>query len=203
VSWFEDVARRNFEICLIPTFADRPVCCLQIGAYTGDASLWLSDNILTNPDSVLVDVDTWQGSDEPDLQGTDWRAVEALYDARTLGARESGKIVKYKGSSDSYFRGNEHSFDFIYIDGGHSAHQVLKDAVAGYECLKPEGVIAFDDYLWTSSLGPLHQPGMAVDAFSAIYADRVDLLHQGYQCWFRKHPEPMPGSATSSASARP
>ena len=188
MTWFEDVARRNFDICLIPTFAGRSVRCLQIGVYTGDASLWLWDNLLRNSNALLVDVDTWQGSDEPDPQATDWRAVEALYDARTLGARESGKIVKYKGSSDSFFKGNDQSFDFIYIDGDHSAHQVLKDAVAGYECLNPGGVIAFDDYLWTSSLGPLHQPAMAVDAFRAIYADRVDMLHQGYQCWFRKRP---------------
>ncbi|MFM7599201.1 MAG: class I SAM-dependent methyltransferase [Actinomycetota bacterium] len=187
MNWFEDVARRNFEICLIPTFAHRSVRCLQIGVYAGDASLWLLDHVLGNSDSVLVDVDHWLGSDEPDLNETDWRAVEALYDARTLASRESGTIVKYKGSSDSFFKSNEESFDFIYIDGDHSAHQVLKDAVAGYECLNSGGIIAFDDYLWTSSLGPLHQPAMAVDAFGAIYAGKVELLHQGYQCWFRRH----------------
>lgn len=71
------------------------------------------------------------------------------------------------------------------------------ETAAGYECLNPEGVIAFDDYLWTSSLGPLHQPARGLDAFTTIYADRVDLLHQGYQCWFRKRPQPMPGTPTS------
>ena len=43
---------------------DREVHCLQIGAYTGDATEWLLQNVLTHPNSTLTDVDTWEGSDE-------------------------------------------------------------------------------------------------------------------------------------------
>ncbi len=40
------------------------------------------------------------------------------------------------------------SYDFIYIDGGHGATDVLEDAVLSFRLAKPGAVIAFDDYLW-------------------------------------------------------
>lgn len=187
VNWFEDVGRRNFHKYLLPSFANKSISCLQIGVYTGNASMWLFDNLLNNSDSVLVDVDMWESSDEPIYHEMNWPAVEGLYDSRTQVARESKKIIKYKGTSDSFFKNNDQTYDFIYIDGDHSAYQVLKDAVAAYECLNPNGILAFDDYLWTSSLGPLNEPGMAIDAVSKIYEGKLNLLHQKYQCWYRKH----------------
>lgn len=189
VNWFENDGQKNFYTHLLPNFADKSISCLQIGAYTGDASVWLYNNLLSNSNSVLVDVDTWEGSDEPVHHEMNWLTVEALYDAKTYVARESKKIIKYKGTSDSFFKNNIQTYDFIYVDGDHTAYQVLKDAVSAYECLKPNGIIAFDDYLWTANLGPLNEPRMAIDAFSNVYRDKLDLLLQDYQCWYKKHKE--------------
>lgn len=185
VNWFMTDGQNNFAAHLY-SFADKPVRCLQIGAYTGDASVWLYHNILKNSESVLVDVDTWEGSEEPVHYEMNWHTVESLYDIKTAAGRLDRKIVKYKGTSDSFFKNNREVYDFIYIDGDHTAYGVLKDAVAAYECLAVNGIIAFDDYQWSAGLGAIKEPKMAIDAFSIIYADKVEEILIGYQRWFKK-----------------
>jgi predicted O-methyltransferase YrrM len=184
--WFANDGQPNFEQVLIPAFINKPARFLQIGAYTGDASVWLYDNLLKDSDSVLVDVDTWEGSEEPVHYKMNWHTVESLYDNKVALAKANRKIVKYKGTSDSFFKNNREMYDFIYIDGDHTAYGVLKDAVSAYECLNVGGILAFDDYQWSAGLGAIKEPKMAIDAFSTVYADKVQEILNGYQRWFRK-----------------
>lgn len=186
VNWFQNDGQNNFYTHLFHTFAGKPTRYLQIGAYTGDASVWLYENLLKTSDSVLVDVDTWEGSEEPVHYEMNWHTVEALYDTKTLDGRQARKIVKYKGTSDSFFANNRENYDFIYIDGDHTSYGVIKDAVAAYECLNIGGIIAFDDYEWSAGLGVLNEPKLAIDAFWNIYQGRLELILRDYQCWFRK-----------------
>jgi predicted O-methyltransferase YrrM len=171
---------------VLRSFNGKSIRCLQIGAYTGDASVWIYDNLLKESDSILVDVDTWEGSDEPAHHEMNWSTVENLYDIKTKEGQEKRKIIKYKGTSDSFFKNNRQMYDFIYVDGDHTAYGVIKDAISSYECLNVGGVIAFDDYQWSAGLGPLKEPKMAIDAFSSIYRDRLQLVLKDYQCWYRK-----------------
>jgi predicted O-methyltransferase YrrM len=185
-NWFQENGYKNFETFLLDLTNRGPIRCLQIGAYTGDASVWLYNNILKSSDSVLIDVDTWEGSEEPVHHKMNWSTVENLYNLKTKQGQEERKIVKYKGTSDNFFKNNREMYDFIYVDGDHTAYGVLKDAVAAYECLNIGGIIAFDDYQWSAGLGPLKEPKMAIDAFGSIYRDRLELVLQDYQCWYRK-----------------
>jgi len=184
-NWFANDGLQNFED-LILQYKDKPVRLLQIGAYTGDASVWLLHNVLTHEESVLVDVDTWEGSNEPSHHEMQWNAVETQYDHKTQHGRSNRKILKFKGTSDWFFKNNLEQYDFIYVDGDHTAYGVLKDAVAAFECLKVDGIIGFDDYQWSAGLGPLTEPRLAIDAFSIIYSDRIETLVDGYQRWYRK-----------------
>jgi len=165
-NWFANDGQKNFYMHLLRSFAGKPIRCLQIGAYTGDASVWIYDNLLKN--------------------SMNWSTVESLYDSKTKEGQDLKKIFKYKGTSDSFFKNNRQMYDFIYVDGDHTAYGVLKDAVASYECLNVGGIIAFDDYQWSAGLGPLKEPKMAIDAFGSIYRDRLELVLQDYQCWYRK-----------------
>ena len=185
-NWFQNDGLKNFEAHL-QEVANRPCRLLQIGAYTGDASIWLNDNVLrSSANSVLVDVDTWEGSDEPVHHRMNWTTIEALYDAKTSAARADRKIVKYKGTSDEFFKNNREMYDFIYIDGDHTSYGVIKDAVSAYECLNVGGIVAFDDYLWSGAENPEDCPRMAIDSFLAIYAKKVKVLSSGYQLWVEK-----------------
>lgn len=185
-NWFQNDGLQNFETQL-QHLADKPCRLLQIGAYTGDASVWLYNNILYYyTDSVLVDVDTWEGSDEPVHHGMNWGTVEQIYDSKVAAAKENLQIVKYKGTSDSFFRNNVEWYDFIYIDGDHTAYGVIKDAVSAFECLKPGGIMAFDDYLWSAGLGITKEPKVAIDSFYQIYSDKIEVLVNDYQFWIKK-----------------
>jgi predicted O-methyltransferase YrrM len=129
----------NFERHL-SQFKDKPFAFLQIGVFTGDASVWILKHVLTHPEATLVDVDTWEGSEEhSDL---DFNFVEAEYDIRIKDRR----IQKVKTTSDKFFQTNTQMFDFIYIDGDHTEDQVFRDGANALEFLKEGGIIAFDDY---------------------------------------------------------
>ena len=185
-NWFANDGQKNFENVLLKFFQKGSFRFLQIGAYKGDASNWLYKNLLHGSDSVLVDVDTWEGSDEPAHKDMNWSTVESLYDAQTSEGRASRKILKVKTTSDYFFKNNRELYDFIYIDGDHTAYGVIKDAVNAFECLKLGGIIAFDDYDWRGGTGPADRPRMAIDAFLEIYKDKIEVTIKQYQCWIRK-----------------
>ena len=186
-NWFESDGRKNFADFLITEeFAGSKVRCLQIGAYSGDASVWLATNVLKQEGSVLVDVDTWEGSDEPSHHGMNWSSVEQTYDAKTFVHRSNRKIIKFKGTSDWFFKNNVETYDFIYVDGDHTAYGVLKDAISSYECLNVGGIIAFDDYQWSAGLGQLKEPKIGINSFLSVFGDRIEVLLLDYQCWVRK-----------------
>ena len=185
-NWFANDAESNFKNILLSRFKDKSARFLQIGSYTGDASVWLYHNLLRSSESVLIDVDTWEGSEEVAHYSMNWATVESVYDFKTSEARNNRKIIKYKGTSDGFFRNNREKYDFIYIDGDHTAYGVIKDAVSAYECLNIGGILAFDDYQWNGSPDPADRPEMAIRSFLEIYRKRVKIVVSGYQLWFEK-----------------
>jgi predicted O-methyltransferase YrrM len=189
-NWFAMYADRYFAQHLAE-YAGRPgLRFLQIGAYTGDATTWLFEHVLTAPDAVLTDVDTWRGSDEDLHDPMDFAEVERIYDARTAPMRAAGRLVKFKGTSKAFFDSHPDArFDFVYIDGDHTAFGVLNDAVRAYPLLRVGGLIGFDDYLWESGRGRLAEPAPAIDAIADLYSGRLERLDDvvdGREVWFRK-----------------
>jgi predicted O-methyltransferase YrrM len=185
-NWFVQNGVENF-VNHLTDYKDKPTRMLQIGAYTGDASLWLWDNILIhNPASVLIDVDTWQGSDEPSHHEMNWNTIEKIYDVKTQEGQLKRKIIKVKSTSDWFFKNNLEKYDFIYVDGDHTSYGVLKDAINAFECLNVGGILAFDDYRWSAGLGILKEPKLAIDAFSVVNSDKIETIVDGYQRWYKR-----------------
>ena len=183
-NWFKQTAEDNFKTQLTPLAGKFNLRFLQIGAYTGDATVWLVDNILTQANSVLEDVDIWTGSDEDEHKAMDWADIERVYDSR-IAFRPN--VIKYKMDSREYLRSvEEPTFDFIYIDGDHTAEGVLQDAVLAWRLLKAGGIIAFDDYLWEDPRGIEYQPGWSIDTFVGIVKDDSEVLVSNSQVWLKK-----------------
>jgi predicted O-methyltransferase YrrM len=153
---------------------------LQIGAYCGDASVWMLDNVLTDPSSWLVDVDTWKGSQEEEHGLIDFEEVENFYLHRTNGRN----VGRCKMTSDEYFDLKPTPFDFIYVDGAHTSEQVLRDAVNADRYLKVGGLLAFDDYQWGRGYRDIPQP--SIDAFARCFENRYEVLEADLQVWMRK-----------------
>ena len=187
-NWFRLYAEGYFRD-LLQEFKDKPnLAFLQIGACTGDASVWLANNILTDKSSILIDVDTWQGSDEEVHHNMDFSDVERVYDHRTMTMEN---VIKVKMTSTEFLitSDDKEYYDFIYIDGDHTADAVFKDASLSWRALKPGGIMAFDDYEWEPQL-PMHlRPQPAIDLFLTLMKDHIDLIRTGPQIWIRKRLE--------------
>ena len=183
-NWFiESKAQENFHFFL-EGMKGAPIKALQIGAFTGDASRWLLNNILTNPSARLVDVDTWEGSDEEVHDGFDWINVEKTYKDKIESFGE--QVIQFKMTSEEFFEKNTETFDFIYIDGAHDALSVFNDGISAWEVLNEGGVIAFDDYTWDSGKGDFFNPRDGIDGVYLTYQDNILILDAGSQVWFQK-----------------
>ena len=179
-TWF-DIARSEFEKFLLPLrFDDLKI--LQIGAFRGDASKWMLDELLKSTSSILYDVDTWEGSAEhPDLNEK-YSEIEMSYDRNISGFKN---VMKNKMTSDAFFEINEIDFDFIYIDGDHHRDQVATDAENALKVCRTGGIIAFDDYGWDIMDGSENRPKDAIDNFLRKHGNQIEILHKHYQVWVR------------------
>jgi predicted O-methyltransferase YrrM len=185
-NWFAPYAMPLFEKYLMP-LAEKPgLRFLQVGAFTGDATLWMLNNVLTADGSTLVDVDTWTGSDEPEHDRFNWSDVSRVYLSRTDDYRRYGRLLVHVGSSESYFKSTSERFDFIYIDGAHDRKTVFHDGLNALKFLRPGGLLAFDDLQWRSGKGPEYEPYEAIQALSLGHLDELEILELSAQAWFRK-----------------
>ncbi len=191
-NWFLVTADKYFIKHLLP-LAENPLKCLQLGAYTGDATEWLFENVLIHPESTLIDVDTWEGSNENLHRAMDWTSVEEVYTTRHQHLIDSGKLKKYKGTTDDFFQSpdGQQRFDFIYVDADHEAASVLKDGLNAMYRLNPGGILAFDDYTWSSGKGLWADPKPAVDAILNCYPHKTTILDIGAQVWLRVDTPPQ------------
>ena len=182
-NWFVG-QQYNFEAQLSHLKGKPNLKFLQIGAYTGDASVWLCENILRNPTSTLIDVDTWSGSDESEHNHINFEQVYAHYKIRV---NVYNKVIVLRMTSDQYFAGDiSADFDFIYIDGDHTAEQVARDANSAWLLLKSKGILAFDDYGWGKDLPPHTTPKPAIDEFLQAHVGEYTQLVDSYQVWIQK-----------------
>jgi predicted O-methyltransferase YrrM len=190
-NWFQrGRADVYFNRNLLP-YTGQYMKCLQLGAYTGDATEWMFDNVLSHPESTLLDVDTWAGSDEPEHKNLDWKSVEDRYLERHQKHIDSGKLSRYKGMTDEFFASPEgqQTFDFIYVDADHQAASVLKDGLNSFYRLNIGGFLVFDDYMWTQGKGLWADPKPAVNAILECFSNKITVLDSGLQVWLKKTAE--------------
>ncbi len=186
-NWFAVTAQGNFEQFLTPLAGKDDLKFLQLGVFTGDASVWIVENIFTGICCWLIDVDTWQGSDEPDHEPMDFTDVLKVYLL---------KVEKYKDVIETYRTTTtwhlssvrrEPSYDFIYIDADHTTVGVILDAELAWPQLKSGGIMAFDDYTWQHASGdPRLAPQVGIDLFLHRHQSDYELLAKNNQVWIRK-----------------
>lgn len=186
-NWFNVTGKPNFEQFLLP-LADRQdrLCFLQLGAYTGDASVWMAQNVLDDTD-FLMDVDTWQGSDEVAHEDMDFADVRKTYLSKVTSYKA---IESYVGTTIDFLTEfqDRNCYDFIYIDADHTTVGALVDAELSWYKLKHGGIMAFDDYTWQHhTRDPRLAPQVGIDLFLHRHQGTYDLLAKNSQVWIRKH----------------
>jgi len=185
-NWFAN-SQSNFSIATISNLdITGPLQCLQIGVFTGDASEWIARHLLLHPNSSLDDVDTWEGSDEEAHHAMDFTSVEDYYQDRMRKYIIDGSVVPHKTTSRKFFTSCTKEYDFIYIDGNHTALAVLNDAIDADRHLKVGGILAFDDYQWSAGKDRLDDPKPAIDCFLDIYGPYYNVIIKNWQVWLIK-----------------
>lgn len=165
---------------------------LEIGCFEGRATNYMLDNILTGENSTIDVVDTFNGSQNE--TGMNWDnnyQFTELYNAFTNNiSKHKHKVNIHQGLSGDILKTNfkPNTFDFIYIDGSHTAYDVLQDAILCHNLLKSGGIVIFDDFLWKdpNNLDPANSPELGIICFSNAYEPFYDCIFQGYQIGFIK-----------------
>jgi Methyltransferase domain len=178
--------RGHWDVLLADLVGQPGLRFLEVGCFEGMATLWLLENVLTGPGSVIVVVDTFQGSLEHGPMGVDTDDLEARFRGNVHRHRE--RVEVHVGESCHQLRHLSGGFDFIYLDGSHRAPDVLTDSVLAWDLLKPGGLLCWDDYAWGREplLHQLDRPEVAVDAFLACYRGELEEVYRGYQVVVQK-----------------
>jgi predicted O-methyltransferase YrrM len=183
-NWFKQTAQPNFEQFLRPMSGQPHLRFLQLGAFTGDASVWMLENL---NDIELVDVDTWQGSKEEAHEKINF---DEVYDIYLNKVEPFDNVGHFRTTTQEFLisqRNRLYDFDFIYVDADHTTVGVLLDAELSWPLLKSGGIMAFDDYTWGDHY-PMHQrPKPGIDLFLLRHSGEYDVLAVNLQYWIRKH----------------
>jgi len=171
VNYFDNKNKNKNEIIEI----------LEIGSWEGRSSCFFLNYF---EKSVLTCVDTWEGSDEnfyndyPDLN-----KVESNFDKNVFEFKN--RVTKYKLKSKAFFNSNKKMFDFIYIDGSHFYDDVLNDANDGFNVLKRNSYILFDDYNWNfykHGKNPIN----AINLFLNLNKEKIKIIYISAQVLIQK-----------------
>lgn len=185
-NWFAQSAQYNFDVLLQRFIGEDNLHFLQLGAYTGDASVWMAENILTGSNCMLMDVDTWQGSKELAHEEMDFNDVRKTYLSKVI---PFPVIESYTGTTIDFLTEfyDRNCYDFIYIDADHTTVGVLVDAELSWLKLKSGGLMAFDDYTWHHhTMDPRLEPKVGIDLFLHRHTGEYELLAVNDQVWIRK-----------------
>ena len=184
-NWFNYTAKDNFEKFLIPLAGQDNLYFLQLGAFTGDASLWMAEHILTGKHNLLMDVDTWIGSDEEQHHEMDFNDVRKVYLDKVTPYKVIESFIGTTVDFLTQYR-DKNVIDFIYIDADHTTVGVLMDAELSFPLLKSGGIMAFDDYTWGAEMSPELTPTLGIDLFLARHEGEYETLVINSQVWIKK-----------------
>lgn len=167
---------------------------LEIGSFEGRSTCWILKNFL-QPDGTIICVDTFEGS--PEHQPEHLSSLEARWKHNTGLSVGKNQICKpYKNTSYNALAQlitEKARFDFIYVDGGHTASEVLTDACMSWDLLNVGGIMLFDDYQWPAPreepnppLRDTQKPKLAINFFVHAYSEKLEVIFSNYQFAVKK-----------------
>jgi predicted O-methyltransferase YrrM len=155
---------------------------MEIGTFKGESAEFMLEFIFNHPTSEYVCVDPFTGNVEHAVGNVDCSTLESE-SREKLSRFNQCRIIKGYSSdviSGMLSPGGERgTYDFIYVDGGHDAMNVLRDSVLSFDLLKPGGILIWDDYLWDVFPNPIDCPKMAIDTFLACYSKHYKMIQSG------------------------
>jgi predicted O-methyltransferase YrrM len=177
----------NFQHCM--NLLPKKDSFLEIGCFEGRATVWMLENGL-NADGSITCIDTFEGSEEHAKRNMDLSSMRRTFDSNVSEVLKDTQNINVIQDTSyyglAYCIARDDKFDFIYVDGSHTAPDVMTDACMALGMLKPGGIMLFDDYLWKDMEGELHRPKIAVDLFTHLFSEQCEMVLLGYQLAVRK-----------------
>lgn len=168
------------------------VSYLEIGVWEGRSVVWLLQNILTGPACKIYAIDPWLPYQELNAQQQLLHnQAEQNFDhnARIAIGNRDVHLLKMKSKSAEAVREIEtETVDFAYIDGSHSAPDVLEDMVSVWRVLKRGGTMFCDDVTYGKFAGTNKDPRLAATAFTSCHRDDSIILAHDHALVIRKKP---------------
>jgi predicted O-methyltransferase YrrM len=193
---------------ILPLYTLDELHVLEIGSFEGKSTVWFIENLLKNENSTITCIDPWMNfyqnsnsfeSYNPSTKtqsGVDY-LIDDIKGKFLYNINETGyptKVIVRQGMS--YLElpkliDQNKLYDVIFIDGNHTSPFVLTDAVLCWYLLKPNGIMIFDDYLWTFKNGKTLTPKtltpkLAIDSFVEIFSDYSSVILDGYRKAIKK-----------------
>jgi predicted O-methyltransferase YrrM len=167
---------------------NNPSSILEIGCFEGRATCWFLEHAIPNGGSIIC-VDPFTGSMEHDQM--DLSDLYTTFIGNVSEVEKSSQTVsvykEYSYTALGKLISNDEKFDLIYIDGSHTAYDVLTDACMSWGLLKQGGIMVFDDYHWRpDGYTDQQTPKLAVDVFSHVFKGQFTVVHDGYQIAIQK-----------------
>jgi predicted O-methyltransferase YrrM len=172
-NWFNPNIE-NLTKIFIGYTADKPPNILEVGALEGMSTTWFLDRV---PGCTVTTIDNWCGGKDHDSNNTDINFIEIEQNFINNIARHKARITVIKDDSYSALSklvAEQKKFDFVFIDGSHTAIDVNLDLILSFKLLEVGGVLYADDYLWGFSDRSIYDsPKLGIDSFVNVYADKL------------------------------
>ena len=169
-----------------------PQSILEIGCHEGRSTCWMLENFLAGNGTITC-IDPFANDPLSAFRNErppENRIIEQIFCHNTSLAKRPDQQIRLMPTLSFYALAEliteNKQFDFIYVDGSHSADEVLADAVMAFGLLKKNGYMIFDDYLWKNAVESLDRPKMSIDAFVNMFQKHIDVKVINYQYVIQK-----------------
>ena len=162
--------------------ATKPYRVLEIGCLEGSATTFFSDTVLNHPNSCMTCVDPFDADNPTTIQEKGGDYTKRLFLENISKSKNHEKIELVELYSNEFYKTNDKTFNFIYIDGSHLVEDIAHDFVKCLEILEPGGIMWMDDYLWGDGVTIRD----CVDRLFNENKDKVEIIFKRYQIGFRK-----------------
>lgn len=156
---------------------------LEIGSFEGMSTTWFLDCV---DECQITCIDTWAGGNDHDPNNDEINFENAKQNYEYNISHHPGRVTVMQMSSyDALISLNTQKelFDFVYVDGSHTAIDVNTDLVLSWRLLKIGGIIYCDDYFWGFNQKDFSQfpkldsvynsPKLGIDSFVNVYRNKI------------------------------
>ncbi len=173
----EDSKYKNFETYL-KKYTGQKINCLIVGAYTGDYSCWLLNNLCTNHFSRVFSLDNWIDPVIENKFNTNIESTNKIDYHVKLNMNLTKGLVRLEKIKYVIF-------DIIIINTKNEDKDIISNSIIAWNLLNENGIMIFDNYRDTYEEEEFI-PKISINSFIIMYKEQYNRLTSNYQLIIKK-----------------